>query len=109
MNVPARARENLRLLARRRGTITYWGLALALDLEPPNTIRRVAEALEALMREDQKNGAPLIAALVVSKFRTGVPAPIFFDLARKLGLYRGSEAGPEAAAWHAEELERAWG
>ena len=45
-------RAYLTEIARRRGTITYRDLARALEVQPPNTIHQVAEALEVLMQED---------------------------------------------------------
>ncbi len=108
MALSERVRSHLRVLASRRETITYRDLAKALELQPPNTIHRVTEALEVLIHEDHEDGAPLIAALVVSKVRGGVPAPGFFQLARSLGRYGGPDAGPEAEAHHAREIEGAW-
>ncbi len=108
MGLPRRMRSYLKDLASSRGTIGYRDLAKALELDPPNVIRQVTEALEVLMHEDHEDGAPLIAALVVSKARSGVPAPGFFQLARSLGRYGGPDAGPEAEAHHAREIARAW-
>ncbi len=108
MGLPRRMRSYLKDLASSRGTIAYRDLAKALELDPPNVIHQVTEALEVLIHEDHENGAPLIAALVVSKARSGVPAPGFFQLARSLGRYGGPDAGPEAEAHHAREIARAW-
>ena len=108
MGLPERIRAYLTELARRRGTITYRDLAKALEVQPPNTIRQVADALEVLMREDHGNGAPFLAAMVVSKVRNGLPAPTFFSFACSLGRFRGSDTGPETQAYHAGELKSAW-
>jgi hypothetical protein len=100
------------LLARERATITYAELTEQLAVKPPYPIRKVIVCLETLMRADAEAARPLLAAIVVSKVRDGLPAPGFFALARRLGLYQGAEEGPEARAWHAIELERAfaaWG
>src|SRR3546814_11226642 len=51
-------------------------------------------------------GRPLLAAVVVSARRGGVPAPGFFRLAAELGLYFGPESGPQAALFPAMELQR---
>jgi len=107
-SLPKRVREHLKELARRRETILYRDLAKELEVQPPNTIRQVADALEVLMQEDQATGAPFLAALVVSKTRNGLPAPVFFYVARMLGRFRGSDTGPDTPAYHARELERAW-
>ena len=80
--------------------MTYKAVAEALGLEPPNTIHRVTEALEHLMREDAANGHPFIAALVVSRARGGLPAPGFFTVARQLGRFADDPSGPEASAFH---------
>lgn len=95
-----RARTCLRRIAIQGEPITYKALAEALELEPPNTIHQVTEALEWLMREDAANDHPFIAALVISRARGGLPAPGFFDLAKDLGRFDGAPLGPDATARH---------
>lgn len=85
-------------------TLTYQGLARALDLKPPHTIHRVIQALEWTMREDAAAGRPFIAARVISRTRGGLPAPGFFDLATRLGRHDGSESGAAARAFHEGQL-----
>ncbi len=46
MSLPQRLRSYLKVLAARRETITYRDLAKALELDPPNAIHRVTEAVE---------------------------------------------------------------
>ena len=107
-----RVRTSLERVARRRVPITYQELAKALHLSPPNTIHQLTVALEYLMKEDAAAGRPLIAALVISKARGGLPAPGFFDCARRLARYSGTEDGPEAWAFHASAFNAAvtfWG
>jgi len=107
-----RVRASLERVARRRVPITYQELAKALQLSPPNTIHQLTVALEYLVEEDAAAGRPLIAALVVSKARGGLPAPGFFDCARRLARYSGTEDGPEAWAFHASAFNAAvtfWG
>ncbi len=108
LSLPERIREYLTELARRRGTITYRDLANALEVQPPNTIHQVADALEVLMQEDHGNGAPFLAAIVVSKVRNGLPATVFFSFARSLGRFKGSDTGPETQTYHARDLKSAW-
>lgn len=96
-----KVRAYLGQVARRRVPITYKELARALQLSPPNTIHQVTVALECLMEEDAAAGRPLIAALVISKARGGLPAPGFFDCARRLGRYSGTEDDPDAWTFHA--------
>ena len=86
-SLPKRVREHLKEFARLRETITYRNLAKELEVQPPNTIHQVADALEMLMGEDHATGAPFLAALVVSKVRNGLPAPGFFHLARMVGRF----------------------
>ena len=107
-SLPKRVREHLKELARRRETITYRDLAKGLEVQPPNTIHEVADALEVLMREDHATAAPFLAALVVSKVRNGLPAPVFFYVARMLGRFKGLDAGSDIETYHARELESAW-
>jgi len=101
-----RVRSYLQALKSDQVPTTYQALATAMDLLPPNTIRQISEALEVLMAEDAAAAQPFIAALVVSKGRSGVPAPGFYDCARTLGRYQGSDNGPDARAFHKSEYDR---
>jgi hypothetical protein len=91
-----RLRKLLEQLPDEAVPITYQQAAEALSLAPPRTIRRVALALEALMREDAAAGRPLIAALVVSR-RGDLPRQGFFALAVELGRFPPDPAQHEAA------------
>lgn len=102
-----RVRHYLCQIAGQARPITYQALAKALELSPPNTINQLAVALELLIEEDAATARPLIAALVVSKARGGLPAPGFFDCARRVGRFDGDLAGPESPAFHAAELKSA--
>ena len=82
-----RLRQALIDQAQTGGTTTYRELANRLALEPPNTIRRITDALEDLMAEDVAAGRPILAAICVSKARTGIPQPGFFLAAQALGVF----------------------
>lgn len=103
--LPARARRLLEATPEAALPLTYQRLAEALELTPPRTIRRVALALEQLMREDAAAGRPFIAALVVSRQGEGLPGSGFFELAVELGRFPEGPAA-QAQAWR-EEFERA--
>jgi hypothetical protein len=105
--IAPRLRVHLQKTAKKRVPITYQELAKALGLTPPNTIHQVAEALELLMAEDAATDRPFIAAIAISKARGGLPAPGFFECARRVGRFAGDEAGPEAWAFHAVEFSAA--
>ena len=94
--------ESLRLSHK---LITYAELADAADVTSPHKIHKLTELLESLMHQDKDAGGPLRAALVISKVR-GMPAPGFFSVAKMLGLYTGSETGPDASIFHQECLEK---
>jgi hypothetical protein len=100
----ARVRAFLESVAKRQIPITYQELAKALQILPPRSIHRVTEALERLMEEDAAAGRPFIAALAISKARGGLPAPEFFDCARRLGRFAGDPHGQDAWSFHAAEL-----
>ncbi|MEY8095896.1 hypothetical protein AB9F29_00560 [Falsihalocynthiibacter sp. S25ZX9] len=102
-----RVRSLLCRVAEQAPPITYQGLAKALDLSPPNTIHQLTVALECLIEEDVAAARPLIAALVVSKARDGLPAPGFFDCARRFGRFDGDPSGPESSAFYAAEFDKA--
>ena len=101
MPTHARVRAFLEGAAKRRILVTYQELAKALDILPPHSIHRVTEALERLMEEDAGADRPFIAALAISKTRGGLPAPGFFDCARRLGRFAD---GQDARTFHAAEL-----
>ena len=105
--IAPRLRVHLQKTAKKRVPITYQELAKALGLTPPNTIHQVAEALELLMAEDAATDRPFIAAIAISKARGGLPAPGFFECARRVGRFAGDEAGLEARAFHAVEFSAA--
>lgn len=106
--IASRLRKHLQMIAERGvDPTTYQELAKALELTPPNTIHQVAKALEHLMADDAATDRPFIAAIAISKARGGLPAPGFFDCARRLGRFAGDEAGPEAWAFHAREFNAA--
>ena len=101
MPTHARLRAFLENVAKRRIPITYQELAKALQILPPHSIHRVTEALERLMEEDAAADRPFIAALAISKTRGDLPAPGFFDCARRLGRFAD---GQDARTFHAAEL-----
>src|SRR5258708_25659353 len=101
----ARVRAFLEGAAKRRILVTYQELAKALDILPPRSIHRVTEALERLMEEDAAADRPFIAALAISKTRGGLPAPGFFDCARRLGRFPD---GHDARPFHAPQLNSAF-
>ena len=104
MPAPARVRAFLESAAKRRILFTYQEVAKALDILPPHSIHQVTEALERLMEEDAAADRPFIAALAISKARGGLPAPGFFDCARRLGRFAGDPEGLDAWSFHAAEL-----
>jgi len=99
-----RLRAYLQALAAMRVPITYRDVAKAMLLSPPHTIHQVTEALEQLMADDAAADRPFIAAMVISKWRGGLPAPGFFDCAARLGRFAGDAAGPDAKLFHAGEF-----
>jgi hypothetical protein len=103
--LPRRLRAHLQALAALGLPITYGEVAKTLQLSPPNTIRQLRVALQQLIAEDVPAGRPLIAAMVISKWRGGLPAPDFFDCAARLGRFTGDATGPDAKVFHGVELK----
>lgn len=103
-------KDRLRLVlveqARAGEPATYRELADRLGLAPPQTIQRVAQALEILMAEDVMAGRPLLAALCVSRMQQRLPARGFFITAEALGVFTGDPEGLEARRFHEKELQR---
>lgn len=87
--------------------VTYQALAKALELSPPNTIHQLTVVLESLIEEDAAAARPLIAALVISKARGGLPAPGFFECAIRVGRFHGDPLGAEATAFYETEFNTA--
>jgi hypothetical protein len=100
----AKARAFLENFAKRRIPISYQELAKALQILPSHSSHQVTEALERLMEEDAAADRPLIGALAISKARGGLPAPGFFECARRLGRFAGDPDGQDAWSFHAAEL-----
>jgi len=104
-NPPATLAHRLRAhLANRHLPITYQEAAEGLMLLAPNTMHQVTEALEQIMAEDAAADRPFIAAMVISKWRDGLPAPGFFDCATRLGRFAGDANGPDARVFHTVEI-----
>ncbi|PWE34395.1 hypothetical protein DDZ14_01445 [Maritimibacter sp. 55A14] len=82
--LPNRLRAYVMGLKRRDLPIAYAALAQALDVPGPGRIARLGAALETLMAEDQAAERPFLAALVISRSGSGIPAPGYFDAATAL-------------------------
>jgi hypothetical protein len=102
-----RVRSHLCGIVGHATPITYQALAKALGLAPPNTIRQLTVALESLIEEDAAAARPLLAALVVSKARDGLPAPGFFECAQHVGRFDGDPSGSEISTFYAAEFDAA--
>lgn len=87
--------------------VTYQALATILELSPPKTIHQLTMALEYLIEEDVTAARPLIAALVISKARGGLPAPEFFECAKRVGRFQGDPLGSESFAFFETEFNSA--
>ena len=106
-SIARRLRAYLQAIAAQRLPITYQEAAKGLLLTPPHTIHQITQALEQLMAEDAAAMRPFIAAMVIGKARSGLPAPGFFDCAARLGRFAGEATGPDAWVFHAAELNAA--
>ena len=107
MMLPQRIRDHLCKMAQDARPVTYQALAKTLGLSPPNTIHQLTVALECLIAEDVAAGHPLISALVISKARGGIPAPGFFECAKRHGRFEGDPLGHEASDFYAAEFTEA--
>lgn len=81
--------------------MTYLQAADAIGIEPPQRIHQLARLVEILLKQDIDAGRTPLAALVVSRARRGLPAPGFFERARRLGIFDGENPGE----FHASLLE----
>ena len=112
MSPEKNARNELKKVAKLGEPITYQALAKALNLLPPHTIHQVTITLEKLIEEDAKSGHPLIASLVISKARGGLPAPCFFNCVERVGLVSPTSTSTEVDDFYNTEFDRAvsfWG
>ena len=78
----------------------------ASDLNRRRQFTASARHSRLLMKDDVAADRPMLAALCVSKLRPGIPARGFFLAAEVLGVFSGNPTGPEARAFHADELLR---
>lgn len=102
MTVKDRIRSILEEVARKGDVVTYQALATSAGINPPHSIHKTTTAVEDLIAEDHRAGAPLLGALVVSR-TNGIPAPGFFGCLTTHGRYFGPDVGPEAQAhWQRE-------
>ena len=103
-------RQQLRLIleetARAGALVGYRQLAERLQLQPPQTIRRVALLLEALMEEDMAAGRPFVAALCVSRINGQLPRRDFFLKAAALGAFAGDPEGALAKIFHQRQRQQ---
>ncbi|MEX0914516.1 MAG: hypothetical protein WD397_10255 [Wenzhouxiangellaceae bacterium] len=81
--------------------MTYLQAADAVGIESPHRIQKLARLVERLLKQDADAKRTPLAALVVSRARSGLPAPGFFERAEGLGIFDGDD--PEG--FHAELLE----
>lgn len=94
-------------LARGRQCITYADLADVADIPAPKRIHKLTQHLEALVRRDAGNNAPLLAAVVVSKrdaglASRGLPGRGFFECCEAHGVR--PEASESLEGWHGRLL-----
>lgn len=75
----------------QRRTLTYLEVADALAIESPQRIHKTTRLIEILLKRDHEAGRPIRSALAVSRGRGGRPAPGFFDRAKRLGLFDGTD------------------
>ncbi|MEH6358156.1 MAG: hypothetical protein V7745_04155 [Pseudomonadales bacterium] len=100
-------RGHLDSLARQGETISYRQLAMLAEVSSPMAIRRLALALEEVIREDDAAGIfPSVACLAVSQADPAIPRAGFFMLLRELDLYSGTDEGPEAEIFHADCVQQ---
>ena len=68
----------LAILAEKAELMSYDALATQAAVPAPHRIHKLTTYLELLIEDDIKKGAPIKAAVIISKVR-GIPAPGFFD------------------------------
>jgi CBS domain-containing protein len=111
----ARANSTLEVLLRQellrqtgmRLPATYANLAARVGLAGVDALDVVRSLLEALMEDDAGRGRPLLAAVAVSSFKTGLPSPWFFRKAESIGRVSCSATDLETYAFHAKEFHDA--
>jgi hypothetical protein len=62
------------------------------------------EDLESLVEDAAAADRPFMAALAIGKGRGGLPAPGFFDCARRLGRFAGDPNGQDVKTFQTAEL-----
>ena len=80
--------------------VTYAELADAAGITGKHRVSRLTAWLEAELEREVGAGARLLSARVISRARSGIPAPGFFLKCAELGIYDGPPEGPQALAFH---------
>jgi len=76
---------------RAQHTLTYLAIADAVAMPGPQRIHKTTTLLEILLARDHAAGRPLSSALAVSRTPPYLPAQGFFERARELGLFVGTD------------------
>lgn len=90
----------------RRQLLTYLELADRVAMPGPQRIHRTTRLLEKLVRRDLAAGRPIRAAMAISRAGSGLPAPGFFDCAKRLGMHDGLG---DPRRFHRSLLEQLYG
>jgi hypothetical protein len=101
-----RIRAHLCKIAQTAQPITHHAFAKRLELSPPNTIHKLTVALEQSIDENVAADQPLIAALVISKAKAGLPVRGFFEYTKEIGLFYRDVSEPDASVFHEVELKK---
>ena len=91
-------------LARQQQCITYAELATNAQIPSPHRIHKLTQHLEARTAEHARTQAPILAALVISKRGTGLPADGFFACCASHGIQ--ANTGESMHAFHARLLSQ---
>ncbi len=88
--------------ARRRGTVTYKGVAelMGLPLTGNYMGAETGHLLGEISEDEHCHGRPMLSAIAVST--SGMPGPGFFVLARSLGKLADTSGDPERRFWENE-------
>ena len=83
--------EQLKTVARTGIVTTYGEIAhlAGLDMANPDDRNKISEILDEISLFEHERGHPLLSTVVIHK-DDNMPGPGYFKMARRVGLYKGS-------------------
>jgi hypothetical protein len=99
--------ETLKQVARAGSLLNYTdvGTLVGLDMDNPDHRNEMSNLLDEISLSEHRQGRPLLSVVVIRK-DLNKPGNGFFDLAKRLGLYKGHN-DIDQVVFFSQEFQRA--